>query len=138
MKNQLRPFGAFILGLSLCGGFVNVASAAPAKTPAKGAKPAANGQKPQIQRMFDAISATPDQKKKLLAISKAQRAQVKAIQSDGKLSEADKKTKVKAARKAGGEKGVALLSADQKVKLKAFQKQMQAEKKAKAAKKGKK
>ncbi len=137
MKNQLRPFGALLLGLSLCGGFVNVASAAPAKAPAKaaakGAKPAANGKKPPMQRMFAAVSATPDQKKKVQAISKAQRAQVKAINSDAKLSAADKKTKVRAARKAGEGKVEAVMTAAQKTKLMAFRKQIKAENKAEAA-----
>lgn len=83
--------------------------------------------------MFAAVSATPDQKTKIQAIVKAQRAQVKAINADAKLSDADKKTKVKAARKAGGGKVEAVMTAAQKPKLAAFRKQMKAENKAKAA-----
>lgn len=131
-----------MLGLSLCGGLVTSAQAAPAKgaakPAAKTAKPAANGKKPAPPRLLAAIGATPDQKTKILAIQKAQRAQVKALQANAKLSAADKKTKVRAARKAGDGKIDALMTAAQKPKLAAFRKKMQAENKAKAAKKGKK
>ena len=138
MKNFARAAGALLLSLSLCG-LSNFAVAAPAKAAAKTAKPAAAGKKPAGQRMLAAIAATPDQKKKIGAIQKAQKAQIKAIQDDKKLSADAKKTKVKAARKAGNDKIDALLTAAQKPKMAAFRKQMKAENMAKAkAKKAKK
>ncbi len=140
MKNSLCATGALLLSLSLCGGLLTVAQAAPAKgtakPAAKSAKPAANGKKPQMQRMFEAINASPALQKTIRAGAKTLRDQVKAIQTNPKLSDTDKKTKVKAARQTMDNKMKALMSADQKTKLTAFRKQMAAENKAKA-KKGK-
>lgn len=138
MKHSLRATSALLLFLSLFGGFASTVSAAPAKGAAKPvaktAKPGVKGKKPMAQRMFEAVGFTPDQKKKTQVIQKAQRAQVGKIKADKKLSEADKKTKVKAARKAGDDKINALLTAAQKPKMAAFRKQIIAENKAKAAK----
>ena len=134
MKTSSRALSALMLGLSLCGGFVTTtAHAAPAKPAAKGAAKPGAAKKKAPNPMFKAVGATPDQQKKIGAIQTAQRKQVKALQADKKLSAADKKKKVAAARKAGNDKVMALMTADQKKKFAAFRKEMAAKNKAKAA-----
>ena len=136
MKTLLRATGALMLGLSLCGGLSNApVYAAPTKAAAKpAAKPAANGKKKAPNPMFVAISPTPDQKKKIGAIYKDQKTKIGALKADTRLSDADKKTKIKAVRKANIDKVNALLTPDQKKKFEAFRKKVAADNKAKAAK----
>ena len=126
-KSHLR-IGALMIGLSLCGGLLTSAHAAPGGPGGKaGGK---GGMRGGGMKMMKDLNLTDAQKAKLKPIMAAQMTQMKALRDNTTMDRPTKMAKMKAMR-AGMEKQVAaILTPDQKKKLAAMQAQMKAQRQA--------
>ncbi len=129
LKSHLRV-GALMVGLSLCGGALTSAHAAPVAGAAKTAK-AEKGHKNHGAKLGEALGLTDAQKAQLKPIMEAQRTQMKAIKADTTLAPKDKKAKMKALKDANDTKINAVLTPDQQKKWADMKAQKKAERKAK-------
>ncbi len=136
-KSHLR-LSALMLGLSLCGGLLNSAHAAPADGAAKPGKAGKAGKRGDGKgqrggmgmKMMQELDLTDAQKAKLKPIMEAQRDQMKAMREDTTTAPADKRTKMKAMRAEVEKKANAILTSDQKKKLTDMKAKMKAEREA--------
>ena len=147
MKTPFRAVGAVMLGLSLCGGLLTSAGAAPATTagattvqaPAKAGKgKGRRGDKAGRGglKMMAQLNLTDAQKAQLMPLMKAQRQEMKALRDDTTLAPDAKRAKAKALRADYETKIKAILTPAQQQQLAAFKAQRRAEMKANGGEKG--
>ena len=129
-KSHLRV-SALMLGLSLCGGLLTSAHAAPAGA-AKPAKPAkaSKGEKHGGMKAMVSLNLTDAQKARLKPIMEAQKEQMKALRADTTMSHKDKKAKMKALRASTQSQANAILTPDQQKKLAQIRANRKAEREA--------
>ena len=125
-KSHLRV-GALMLGLSLCGGLLNMAHAAPGKEGKTGKR--GEGKRGGM-KMMRALNLTDAQKAKLKPIMEAQRDKMKTLREDTTLDRKAKTTRMKAMREEMETKVNAILTPDQREKLAEMKAKMKAERKA--------
>ena len=140
MKTPFHALSALMLGLSLCGGLLTVAHAAPASGNPQ-ARPDAlkgknKGERGGGMRMMKDLNLTDAQKAKLKPIMEATRDQMKAMRDDTKTAPKDKMAKMKAMRAANEKKINAILTPDQRKKMAAMKAQRMAQRKNGAGKAG--
>lgn len=133
-KSHVR-IGALMLGLSLCGGLLNSAQAAPGKDgkAGKAGKPGQRGEgrRGGSMKMMQELNLTDAQKAKLKPIMEAQRDKMKTLREDTTMDRAAKMTKMKAMREEMEKKVDAILTSDQRKKFAEMKAKMKAERGAK-------
>ena len=127
-KSHLRV-GALMLGLSLCGGLLTSAHAAPGKDGKAGqaGKEGRGGMRGGNMKMMRALNLTDAQKAKLKPIMEAQRDKMMAMRDDTTLDRKAKMTKMKAMRAETEKKVNAILTPDQRKKMADMKAKMKAE-----------
>ncbi len=127
-KSHLRV-GALMLGLSLCGGLLTSAHAAPGKDGKAGqaGKEGRGGMRGGGMKMMRALNLTDAQKAKLKPIMEAQRDKMMAMRDDTTLDRKAKMTKMKAMRAETEKKVNAILTPDQRKKMADMKAKMKAE-----------
>ena len=122
MKTTTRALSALMLGLSLCGGLLTTAHAAPAGGNPQARPDALKGKNKgergeRGMKMMAELNLTDAQKAKLKPIMEATRAQMKAMREDTTMSREDKMAKMKAMRATNETKINAILTPTQQKKL---------------------
>ena len=136
---SLGRVGALMLGLSLCGGLLNSAHAAPGQAgkAGKAGKDGRGGMRGGPMKMMKELNLTDAQKAKIKPIMEAQRDKMKAMREDTSLDRKAKTTKMKAMRDDMDKKINAILTPDQRKKWAAMKAKMKAERGKGGADKGK-
>ena len=125
---SLGRAGALMLGLSLCGGLLNTAHAAPGKDGKPGKR--GEGKHGGGMKMMQELNLTDAQKAKLKPIMEGQRDKVKALRADTTLDQKAKRAKMKAMRADMEQQVNAILTPDQQKKLADMKAKMKAERAA--------
>lgn len=131
---SLKRVGALMLGLSLCGGLLTSAHAAPAGKDGKAGQRANGKMRGGAMKMMKELNLTADQKAKLKPIMEAQRNQMKTLREDTTLDRKAKMAKMKTMRNSMEEKVNAILTPDQRKKLADMKAKMKAERAANGGK----
>ena len=144
MKTNFCAPRALMLSLSLCGGLMTMAQAAPAngnpqtnpQTAAKTGKGKRGDKAGRGMKLMQELNLTDAQKAQLKPIMQDQKAQMKALKEDTTLTPEAKKAKFKALRAESEAKIDAILTPDQQKKLADLKAQHKAEMKAGGGDKG--